>query len=166
MYHSIPARASTDRNAATALYNPFPTFPFTGSLRPIYPLSDRRSVPESIKHPNYARTKSGNPEYTFANRNTITCLDKKQQKGMRKSCRLAREVLDAAARELKPGVTTDYIDEVVHRECIKRDVSSVTQDPMVVLLICLPVISITSELLRLPEVLVHLNQRGHMPRNT
>ena len=45
---------------------------------------------------------------------------------MRKSCRLAREVLDAAARELKPGVTTDYIDEVVHRECIKRDVSSVT----------------------------------------
>ena len=166
MYHSISARASTDRNAATALYNPFPTFPFTGSLRPIYPLSDRRSVPESIKHPNYARTKSGNPEYTFANRNTITCLDKKQQKGMRKSCRLAREVLDAAARELKPGVTTDYIDEVVHRECIKRDVSSVTQDPMAVLLICLPVISITSELLRLPEVLVHLNQRGHMPRNT
>ena len=42
---------------------------------------------------------------------------------MRKVCRLAREVLDAAARELKPGVTTDYIDEVVHRECIKRDVS-------------------------------------------
>ena len=85
---------------------------------------------------------------------------------MRKSCRLAREVLDAAARELKPGVTTDYIDEVVHRECIKRDVSSVTQDPVAVLLICLPVISIASELLRLPEVLVHLNQRGHMPWNT
>ena len=126
MPHSTCALASTDCNAATALYNPFPTFPFTGSLRPIYPLSDRRSVPESITHPNYARTKSGNPEYTFANRNTIVCLDKKQQKGMRKSCRLAREVLDAAARQLKPGVTTDYIDEVVHRECIKRDVSSVT----------------------------------------
>ena len=43
---------------------------------------------------------------------------------MRKVCRLAREVLDAAARELKPGVTTDYIDEFVHKECIKRDVSS------------------------------------------
>ena len=42
---------------------------------------------------------------------------------MRKVCRMAREVLDAAARELKPGVTTDYIDEVVHRECIKRNVS-------------------------------------------
>ena len=83
-------------------------------------------MPDSIQHPNYAKTKSGNPEYTYAARNTIVCLDKKQQKGMRKVCRLTREVLDAAARELKPGVTTDYIDEVVHRECIKRDVSAVS----------------------------------------
>lgn len=83
-------------------------------------------MPDSIKHPNYAKTENGNPEYTYAARNTIVCLDKKQQKGMRKVCRLTREVLDAAARELKPGVTTDYIDEVVHRECIKRDVSPVS----------------------------------------
>lgn len=48
---------------------------------------------------------------------------------MRKVCRMAREVLDAAARELKPGVTTDYIDEVVHRECIKRNVSSDPRTP-------------------------------------
>jgi methionine aminopeptidase len=41
---------------------------------------------------------------------------------MRKVCRLAREVLDAAAREVKPGATTDYIDEVVHRACLERDV--------------------------------------------
>lgn len=45
---------------------------------------------------------------------------------MRKVCRLAREVLDAAARELKPGVTTDYIDEVVHKACIERDVRTVS----------------------------------------
>lgn len=44
---------------------------------------------------------------------------------MRKVCRLAREVLDAAARELKPGVTTDYLDEVVHKACIERDVREV-----------------------------------------
>lgn len=42
---------------------------------------------------------------------------------MRKVCRLAREVLDIAARELRPGVTTDYIDEVVHKACIERNVS-------------------------------------------
>lgn len=41
---------------------------------------------------------------------------------MRKVCRLAREVLDIAAREAKPGVTTDYIDKVVHDACMERDV--------------------------------------------
>lgn len=56
-------------------------------------------------------------------RNNITVLDKKQQDGMRKVCRLAREVLDIAAREVRPGVTTDYLDEVVHKACIERNVS-------------------------------------------
>lgn len=41
---------------------------------------------------------------------------------MRKVCRLAREVLDIAAAAIKPGVTTDYIDEIVHKACIERDV--------------------------------------------
>lgn len=42
---------------------------------------------------------------------------------MRKVCRLAREVLDTTAAELKPGITTDHIDEVCHRACVERDVS-------------------------------------------
>jgi methionine aminopeptidase len=41
---------------------------------------------------------------------------------MRKVCRLAREVLDIAAAEIKPGVTTDHIDSVVHKACLERDV--------------------------------------------
>ena len=56
-------------------------------------------------------------------RHNITILDKKGQEAMRKVGRLAREVLDIAAREVKPGVTTDYIDEVVHKACLERDVS-------------------------------------------
>ena len=56
-------------------------------------------------------------------RNKFTILDKEQQQGMRKVCRLAREVLDIAAREIKPGVTTDHIDEVVHKACMERNVS-------------------------------------------
>ena len=43
---------------------------------------------------------------------------------MRKVCRLAREVLDVAAAMVKPGVTTDQIDEIVHNACIERNVSS------------------------------------------
>ena len=77
---------------------------------------------------------------------------------MRKVCRLAREVLDIAAREVKPGVTTDYIDEVVHRECIKRDVISPNGPNLITLLIWLPVISVTLELLGLSQVRVHLDQ--------
>ncbi|KAL8829882.1 MAG: hypothetical protein Q9191_001751 [Dirinaria sp. TL-2023a] len=88
---------------------------------PVYPLSPRRAVPDSIKKPNYATAADGNPRYSFLGRNNIPILDKKQQEGMRKVCRLSREVLDVAAAAIKPGVTTDYIDEVVHKACLERD---------------------------------------------
>ena len=55
-------------------------------------------------------------------RNQIKILDKKQQAGMRKVCRLAREVLDIAAGVVRPGITTDYIDEIVHKACLEREV--------------------------------------------
>jgi methionyl aminopeptidase len=35
-------------------FNPFPSYPFTGSLRPVYPLSPKRTVPAKIPHPDYA----------------------------------------------------------------------------------------------------------------
>ena len=34
---------------------------------------------------------------------------------------LAREVLDIAASHIRPGITTDDIDAVVHRACIERN---------------------------------------------
>ena len=77
-------------------------------------------MPESIKHPNYAA--DGNPRYSFVARNNIPVLDKKQQEGMRKVCRLSREVLDVAAAAIRPGITTDAIDEIVHKACLDRDV--------------------------------------------
>lgn len=39
---------------AAGHFNPFPTYNFSGSLRPSYPLSPRRKVPDSIRHPDYA----------------------------------------------------------------------------------------------------------------
>lgn len=41
---------------------------------------------------------------------------------MRKVSRLAREVLDITAAEVRPGITTDYLDEVCHKACVERDV--------------------------------------------
>lgn len=108
----------------TGKHNPFPTYPFTGALRPVYPLSPKREVPSSIPHPDYAGDGIPKLGSRFAGRNNITILDKAGQDAMRKVCRLAREVLDIAAREIKPGITTDYLDEVVHRACIERNVGS------------------------------------------
>lgn len=90
----------------------------------MYPLSPRREVPAKIQHPDYAKDGIPRSEQVFVGRNKIAILDAKQQEGMRKVCRLAREVLDIAAREAKPGVTTDYIDEIVHKACLERNVGA------------------------------------------
>lgn len=105
---------------ATGVHNPWPAFNYTGPLRPVYPLSPKRTVPKSIPHPDYAE--SGIPKSArLINRNKIEILDAKAQEGMRKVCRLAREVLDIVAAELKPGIMTDYLDEVCHKACIERN---------------------------------------------
>ncbi|UPX13849.1 Methionyl aminopeptidase [Ascochyta rabiei] len=106
---------------ATGHFNPFPTFPYTGTLRPVYPLSPKREVKKSVKLPDYSKDGIPRSEQVFVNRNKIAILTKEEQDGMRKVCRLAREVLDIAAAAAKPGVTTDYIDEIVHNACMERD---------------------------------------------
>ncbi|KAF7117888.1 hypothetical protein CNMCM5793_007219 [Aspergillus hiratsukae] len=117
----FPPKVVSEPDPATGHFNPFPSFQFTGSLRPVYPLSPMRTVPKSIPHPDYAKDGIPRSEQKFVGRHNITILNKEQQEGMRKVCRLAREVLDIAAREVRPGVTTDYIDEVVHKACLERN---------------------------------------------
>ncbi|KAJ5202092.1 Methionine aminopeptidase 1 [Penicillium cinerascens] len=105
----------------TGNFNPFPSFQFTGSLRPVYPLSPKRTVPSTIPYPDYAKNGIPISEQRLFGQRSIKILNKEEQEGMRRVCRLAREVLDIAARALKPGVTTDYIDEVVHKACVERE---------------------------------------------
>ncbi|THC88763.1 hypothetical protein EYZ11_011786 [Aspergillus tanneri] len=116
----IPPKVVTKLDPVTGLYNPFPSYSFTGPVRPVYPLSAKRSVPKSIKHPDWAQTGIPKGERRLS-RTKIDILDAKGQEAMRKVCRLAREVLDITAAELKPGITTDYLDEVCHKACIERD---------------------------------------------
>ncbi|KAL3461864.1 putative methionine aminopeptidase, type I [Aspergillus heterothallicus] len=106
--------------SAGGLYNPFPAYPYTGSVRPLYPLSPRRSVPKSIRHPDWAETGIPKGEMRLV-RSKWELLDAKGQQAMRKVCRLARQVLDITAAAIKPGVTTDYLDEVCHNACIERE---------------------------------------------
>ncbi|SPO02177.1 probable methionine aminopeptidase, type I [Cephalotrichum gorgonifer] len=119
-HKTLHKKAQDKAQNATGFHNPFPKFPFTGSVRPVYPLSARRAVPKSIAHPDWAVTGIPRGEERL-HRTRIEILDAKGQEAMRKVCRLAREVLDIAAAEIRPGVTTDYIDEVCHRACIERD---------------------------------------------
>ncbi|PNS21949.1 methionine aminopeptidase, type I [Sphaceloma murrayae] len=117
----LPPKVISEPDPATGHYNPFPAYAYTGSIRPVYPLSPRRTIPDRIPAPDYAKDGIPRSEQNFVGRNKITILDQKQQDAMRKVCKLGREVLDIAARALKPGVTTDKIDEIVHNACIERD---------------------------------------------
>ncbi|KAF2436896.1 methionine aminopeptidase [Tothia fuscella] len=109
------------KSQKTGHFNPFPTFPFSGPLRPVYPLSETRIVPARIPKPDYAKDGIPRSEQVFVGRHKVKELSDKEIAGMRKVCRLAREVLDLAAAAAKPGVTTDQIDEIVHNACLERD---------------------------------------------
>jgi methionyl aminopeptidase len=124
----------------------------------VYPLSTRRAVPESIQHPDYAKDGIPRSEQKFVGRHNITILNKEEQKGMRKVCRLAREVLDIAAGEIKPGVTTDYIDEVVHKACLERDVCFLPCLTWSKLMLITSVIPLPSQLRTFPEIRLHIRE--------
>ncbi|KAJ1308528.1 hypothetical protein OPQ81_004230 [Rhizoctonia solani] len=102
-----------------ALFNPFQNFAFTGTLRPVYPLSPRRIVPPEIPRPDYAEDGIPHSE-RLRDALTIKILTPEEQESMRTVCRLSREVLDIAAAAIRPGITTDEIDAIVHEETIKR----------------------------------------------
>lgn len=105
----------------TASYDPFPSYEYTGPLRPAYPLSPKRVVPDHIAKPDYHRDGIPRSEQSIRGSTQIKILTKEEQEGMRVVCRLAREVLDIAASHLKVGITTDEIDAIVHAECLKRN---------------------------------------------
>lgn len=118
----FPPKVVSKIDPETGTFNPYPTYPFTGPLRPLYPLSPKRPVPASIPHPVWSE--DGNPRYSFARRNVIDILDEKAQNAMRKSCILAREVLDTVGAAVKPGITTDQLDEICHNACVERKVGA------------------------------------------
>jgi methionyl aminopeptidase len=119
--HVFPPKVVSKPDPETGFFNPFPTYPFAGPLRPVYPLSKKRVIPKSIPHPEWSE--SGIPNYPrLLSRSKPEILDAKGIAAMRKVSILAREVLDIAAAAAKPGVTTDEIDRIVHEACIERKV--------------------------------------------
>jgi methionyl aminopeptidase len=101
--------------------NPWPSYRYTGNLRPLYPLSKTRFVPDHIRLPDYALDGIPRSEITVRGRSVIKQLSEIEIEKMRTVCRMAREVLDSAAKSVAVGVTTDEIDRIVHEEIIKRN---------------------------------------------
>ncbi|KAL9175986.1 hypothetical protein ABFS82_02G148800 [Erythranthe guttata] len=90
-----------------------PNFDWTGSLRP-YPISKKRLVPAHIEQPDWAIDGTPKIEPSSDFQHVVEIKTPDQIEKMRETCRIGREVLDAAARVVRPGITTDEIDAVVH----------------------------------------------------
>ncbi|CCD25998.2 methionine aminopeptidase MAP1 NDAI_0G02230 [Naumovozyma dairenensis CBS 421] len=110
-----------DEETKSESYDPFPKFKYTGSLRPHYPLTPKRFVPEHIEKPDWAANGLPVSEQKNDRLNVIPIYKKSEIKIIRKACMFGREILDIAAAAVRPGITTDEIDAIVHEETIKRD---------------------------------------------
>jgi methionyl aminopeptidase len=99
---------------------------FTGTLRPTL-LSPRRTVPASIRQPDYAQHPAGVCTHEQNERNKpphIRCYTDEEingDEGLRHVCQMGREVLDIAGKAVRVGVTTDELDRIVHEATLERD---------------------------------------------
>jgi len=94
-------------------------FNYTGTLRPAY-VTPMRTVPDNIQKPDYAITGEPKSEMETKLASKILIYTDKQIQGIRAACRIGREVLDIAARAIRPGITTEEIDVIVHKACVEK----------------------------------------------
>jgi methionyl aminopeptidase len=73
------------------------------------------TVPNHIQKPNYSQIE---PLSAFAE---IPIHTEQEIQGIRRACLIAREVLDMACSQTRPGMTTLDIDKMVHEEIIRRN---------------------------------------------
>ncbi|KAJ6547531.1 peptidase M24, structural domain-containing protein [Mycena capillaripes] len=114
------ATLSPEIYAADGTYNPFPNYNFTGPMRPAYPLSSKRKIPDHIQLPDYVSDGIPKSEMRAAGQ-PPRILNAEEIEKMRTVCRMSREILDIAAAAVRPGITTDEIDEIVHNATIERN---------------------------------------------
>lgn len=96
-------------------------FKFTGPLRPFpYSFQGRREVPTEIPKPDYVKNSMGAPNADFQRlKDKVPPIyEGEQLQKVRAACRIGREALDAGHAIIKPGVTTEEIDKVVHEYII------------------------------------------------
>ena len=106
-------------SSPSSIAEPKNTFPFTGSIRPGKQSPQRIVMDESIVKPDYwqtgvpLKTKKGLLPWIIEVKTPEEIIK------MKKAGILARHILDMAGRAVRPGITTDEIDAMVHDEIIK-----------------------------------------------
>lgn len=96
-------------------------YQFSGSLRPAFVTKQMR-MPEGILLPDYALQPDGSSACERIGVKEVPILQGQELETMRMACKLGREVLDIAARFMRPGVTGDEIDRVVYQACVDRKI--------------------------------------------
>ncbi|KAJ3183589.1 Methionine aminopeptidase 1 [Gaertneriomyces sp. JEL0708] len=115
--HKAKHRAAA---GAAQQFNPWPNYNYTGKMRPVYPLSQTRTVPDDIQKPDYAKDGKPYSELAIRGSTKIDVLTKEEQEKMRIIGRIGREVLNEGRKAIKAGVTTDEIDRIVHEATLAR----------------------------------------------
>ncbi|KAI6214464.1 Methionine aminopeptidase [Aphelenchoides besseyi] len=106
------------QSKSSDVFNPWPGFRYTGSLRP-FRQTPKRTVPDRIQRPDYADHPEG---VSLEERNSkLAGQIVRIRKGIRLASKLGREVLDEGAAAVAVGVTTDELDRIVHEACIERE---------------------------------------------
>lgn len=68
--------------------DPWPGYKYSGTLRPVYPLSPRRTVPAHIQKPDYADTGIPLSEQNIRSSSVIEALPKEDIDVLRKVCKV------------------------------------------------------------------------------
>ena len=77
----------------------------------------QREIPDGVRLTEWARTGYPEKEIKSDQQHTTPVRTAKQIAGHRAACALGRDILDAAHRAVRPGVTTDEIDRVRRAGC-------------------------------------------------
>ncbi|KAA0148410.1 hypothetical protein FNF29_04883 [Cafeteria roenbergensis] len=120
----VAAKARKPLDAATLastgdFAGDFTGFKFTSDLRP-GKVTPQMRVPSLIPQPDYALTGEPLSEMLEQRTRKIAVNTPEQIEAMRRSCRVARAVMDEASAILRPGVTPDAVDRVVFAGCVSR----------------------------------------------
>lgn len=77
-------------------------------------VSPRQEVPAHITPPEYSKSGVPSPR-------KLSCrkVNKDQVDRIRQAGKIARLVLDTVLKEVRPGITTDYLDKVAHKRTIE-----------------------------------------------